>query len=76
MRRLRRTRKNISPDKWSWIPGDENIADLPTRGTTIEKLNTDERWIFGLSWLKRPLEEWPVRRDVCAKGSEEEEKII
>ena len=43
---------------WSWVPTDENPADLPTRGTTVAQLSASKIWWNGPHWLKGPETEW------------------
>ena len=44
---------------WSWVPTDENPADLPTRGTTVSQLSVHTIWWNGPNWLNGPEAEWP-----------------
>ena len=44
---------------WSWVPTDENPADLPTRGTTVLQLSVLKIWWNGPYWLNGPETEWP-----------------
>ena len=44
---------------WSWVPTDENPADLPTRGTTLSQLSVRRIWWNGPYWLNGPEAEWP-----------------
>ena len=44
---------------WSWVPTDENPADLPTRGTTVSQLSVRRIWWNGPYWLNGPEAEWP-----------------
>ena len=44
---------------WSWVPTDENPADLPTRGTTVSQLSVRRIWWNGPYWLSAPEAEWP-----------------
>lgn len=39
--RVGEIQKSTSVEDWKWIPGDQNIADLITRGATPEELNED-----------------------------------
>ena len=43
---------------WSWVPTDENPADLPTRGTTVSQLSVRKIWWNGPYWLNGPETEW------------------
>ena len=47
---------------WSWIPKNENPADLPTRGTTVAQLSASKIWWNGPHWLQEPETEWPKHR--------------
>ena len=44
---------------WSWVPTNENPADLPTRGMTVVQLSLSKIWWNGPEWLERPEAEWP-----------------
>ena len=44
---------------WSWVPTNENPADLPTRGMMVIQLSSSKIWWNGPEWLKRPDAEWP-----------------
>ena len=43
----------------SWVPTNENLADLPTRGMMVIQLSSSKIWWNGPEWLKRPEAEWP-----------------
>ena len=65
--RVEEVRRNTSVDSWYHVPGDENIADLPSRGCVpshLMKLEVMNRWKFGPSWMKKDKSEWPIRQDV------------
>ncbi len=53
--------KSTSVEDWRWIPGEQNIADLTTRGATPEDLKENSVWQNGPEFLKRPVEEWPTK---------------
>ncbi|XP_067030624.1 uncharacterized protein [Acropora muricata] len=44
---------------WSWVPTDENPADLPTRGTTVSQLSVRKIWWNSPYWFNGPETEWP-----------------
>lgn len=44
---------------WSWVPTDENPADLPTRGTTASQLSASKLWWNGPHWLTGSESVWP-----------------
>ena len=43
-----------APSDWSHCPGEENPADLTTRGVSAECLIGSELWFGGPSWLSSP----------------------
>jgi hypothetical protein len=49
----------ISPECWSYIPTDQNPADVTSRGSTISDLIENELWWKGPTWLRKNQEEWP-----------------
>lgn len=64
--------KSTSVEDWRWIPGDQNIAELITRGATPDNLKEDSVWQNTPEFLKRPVEEWPTKsaKEVTAYAKE------
>jgi len=46
---------------WWWIPGQQNIADIITRGASPQDLDEDSEWQNGPEFLKLPVSEWPIK---------------
>ncbi|XP_012543645.1 uncharacterized protein LOC105841073 [Monomorium pharaonis] len=46
--------------RWKFVPGNENPADLATRGLTPIQLSELTLWWKGPHWLSRPSSEWPT----------------
>lgn len=44
---------------WHWIAGQDNPADLATRGLTPHQLATNSLWWNGPPWFNKPETEWP-----------------
>lgn len=70
--RVGEIQKSASVADWKWIPGEQNIADLITRGGNPEDLKEDSVWQNGPEFLTRPVDEWPTKsaRDVAAYAKE------
>lgn len=51
------------PDEWWWVPGEMNPADLLTRVTRPEELQSNSTWQRGPEFLSRSIDEWPLRKD-------------
>ena len=66
--RLGEIQENSDPSEWLWICSAMNPADMTTRATKVEGLSSP-LWREGPEFLKKPYEEWPVKRD-CYVSSE------
>lgn len=75
--RVGEIQKSGSVEDWWWIPGELNIADILTRGATPENLNEGSEWQKGPLFLKRPLEEWPIKsaKEIATSAKEGIEKL-
>lgn len=47
--------------QWNWIQGEENPADLISRGTTILELKNETKWWKGPIWLYEINLQWPIQ---------------
>ena len=52
-----RSRSNIF--EWQHVPGEENPADIGSRGTSAEELAGSTLWLQGPPWLRQEEEHWP-----------------
>lgn len=57
---LRLTRK----EDWAHCPGEQNPADMGSRGERASKLKENELWWKGSAWLSGPKDAWPDSR-IC-----------
>ncbi|XP_049335750.1 uncharacterized protein LOC125802274 [Astyanax mexicanus] len=75
--RIGEIQKDSSISDWWWIPGDFNIADIITRGSSPEDLNEHSVWQRGPEFLRRPEEEWPKKsaKEVAVDAREDISKL-
>ena len=64
------------PEDWYWVNGDDNVADLLTRGEEPVNLNVGSTWQRGPEFLNLPFEEWPVRQDCSIEVLPEQKETI
>ena len=53
-------REESNPEQWFYVPTKENPADDCSRGVTVERFLSDERWFNGPPFLHLPKTEWPA----------------
>lgn len=46
---------------WHWVAGEDNPADLASRGISSQALRDSLLWWHGPQWLSRSETEWPIR---------------
>ena len=50
------------PEEWRWLPTDQNIADLATRGDcSVQDVSPGCVYQTGFSWLRLEHDQWPVK---------------
>jgi len=60
--RVSQIHDNISPDRWFFVPGEQNIADSISRGTSPSKfLSSSKEWLHGPLWMNQEVEKWPIK---------------
>ena len=52
--RLQEIRSKSRIEDWYYVPTNLNPSDLPTRGCLLSELNTNNQWIFGPEFLRKP----------------------
>ena len=57
--RLEKIRSRSRITDWKHVPGEENPADIGSRGASVEELAASTLWLEGPAWLKLDEEEWP-----------------
>ena len=59
-----------NPVEWFYIPTDKNAADKGTRLQSVPgELGLNSEWLTGPSYLKKPIELWPINRDFSDRKS-------
>ena len=70
---LRLTRK----EDWAYCPGEQNPADVGSRGECASRLKENELWWRGPMWLSGPRNGWPVSQVIeTPESTEEERKVV
>ena len=66
--------KLIEKGDWSHCPGEENPADIGSRGVSALELKQSELWWHGPMWLKERKDSWPTVKAIqpTTESSEEE----
>ena len=59
--RVMRVTERATPEQWSHVRTDENPADLPTRGISVDEIVDCKLWWKGPEFLSKPISEWPAR---------------
>ena len=59
MRRVQEIREHTTPDSWRFCPGNQNPADIPSRGMSASELVSEKRWWNGPESLFKDEREWP-----------------
>ena len=54
---LIRSRSDVT--QWQHVPGEENPADIGSRGVSIDELADSDLWRCGPSWLSKDQQYWP-----------------
>lgn len=75
--RVGEIQKTAPVTDWWWIPGDLNIADIITRGSTTDDLKEGSTWQNGPDFLKLPVDEWPMKSpgEVAAQAKENVDRL-
>ncbi|GIY30143.1 endonuclease [Caerostris extrusa] len=67
-------RRYSLPSSWGYILGEENPADLPSRGCKATHL-LKTRWWEGPIWMKNRIDEWRIRL-TCLVGAVKKKQPI
>lgn len=67
--------KLTNKEHWGHCPGEENPADIGSRGALGSKLKDDKLWWCGPQWLTQGEDKWPpILEDIHTPESQEEVK--
>ena len=59
--RIGEIRENVPPERWNHISGEENTADVGSRGIFPGEIVHHTLWWNGPDWIKRNPSEWPSK---------------
>lgn len=63
-------------EDWAHCPGEQNPADISSRGELASKLKENKWWWQGPACLSRPKEGWPVSEiSETTQNTDEERKV-
>ncbi|XP_050543053.1 uncharacterized protein LOC126906529 [Daktulosphaira vitifoliae] len=57
--------------EWAHVRGEENPADIISRGSEARQLVQNERWWSGPEWLSKGEDEWPINSDSLILNNKE-----
>ena len=60
--RLGEIQETENPKDFFWVPGDLNIADLISRGSSPAELKLGSKWQSGPSFLQLEKQHWPLQQ--------------
>ncbi|XP_044005877.1 uncharacterized protein LOC122850886 [Aphidius gifuensis] len=61
---------------WHHVPGEDNPADIVSRGTSSSQLHTDTLWWQGPAWIIKSQDSWPVLSNPEIDMTQVEEKPL
>ncbi|XP_053685891.1 uncharacterized protein LOC128735430 [Sabethes cyaneus] len=61
---------------WNHVPGEQNPADLISRGVAPENIINNELWWKGPEWLSKNPTSWPKQHNLSSEGMEEEKRRV
>lgn len=74
--RIGEIQQQTDPLEWYWISGNLNVADWLTRGKSPIDLDQDSLWQKGPEFLRLPVDDWPVSRQVNVVDLPERNKVV
>ena len=63
------------PSQWNFVDSNRNPADDASRGLTVEKLLSQDRWLQGPKFLWSEQTSWPIFPDPLAPISDQDPEI-
>jgi len=68
--RVREIQAHSAPQEWFFVEGERNVADLATRGVSVEQLRGSSDWWNGPYWLRLPESDQPIDQSRRSQDSE------
>ena len=76
MSRVQEICESTTPGSWNICPGEQNPADIPSRGLTAGGLVTEDKWWKGPEFLYNVEEEWPREDNSHSKNENAMKEIV
>ncbi|XP_044171536.1 uncharacterized protein LOC122955864 [Acropora millepora] len=76
MSRVQEIRAHTTPDSWRFCPGNQNPADIPSRGMSASELVSEKRWWNGPEFMCKEEKEWPQEDNSQADSEHAWKEII
>ncbi|XP_033118409.1 uncharacterized protein LOC117118032 [Anneissia japonica] len=74
--RIGEIQRHTDPQDWFWIAGEDNVADIISRGTDPSELKEMKAWQCGPEFLKWSVEEWPTSQSCGSQELPERVKVV
>ena len=74
--RIDEIRETTHPEEWLGTAGVNNIADWITRGKSPKEISRESEWQQGLEYLTKPIEEWPISKEMTITELPETKKLV
>lgn len=68
--------KSSALDRWHHTPGEQNPADLVSRGTSVQALRASTDWWNGPRWLSQTVQHWPKTLTTVLSEQEQQQLSI
>ncbi|XP_071057593.1 uncharacterized protein [Onthophagus taurus] len=68
--------QELTEAKWHHLPSEDTPADLLSRGVPLRRLQQEDFWWSGPSWLRSSSSQWPLFRTTLSTEADVEQRAI